>query len=88
MSLNSFKDWLRADESSPIDRSKWAMARGLGPDLPLPSLNSRDTVNPLVWSLLKKKGVVKDDGESERSEKKLDKEFGDKPDSPEDSKKK
>lgn len=55
----SFKDWLNAQEDSAIGRAKRAMALGLGPDLPPASLNSRATINPGLFDLIKKKGKDK-----------------------------
>jgi hypothetical protein len=68
-----FRDWLAANESSPFTRSRAQAALGLGPDIPLASLNSRSTAPPWIHDKLtkkkkKKKKKDKDDDDDKKFE--------------------
>lgn len=53
--FKKFKEWLVAREGSAFTRSREAAARGLGPDIPDASINSRNTAPPWQQEAFQKK---------------------------------
>ncbi len=75
--MESFKNWLKTQESSAFTRRRSAAARGLAPPIPDASLHSRSTCPPAELEMVKdkKKGKKK-----KKSKKKVVEESESKPD--------